>query len=391
MKIFLLTSKLNFKSAGGSVVDLDLKARGLAALGHDVTVITAFSYNNIITTEPPYKVTEETIPYRGLLGIQYRAYSILKKYENATDAFYIDGQIFVYGGGLYRLLGGKKPVTAFFNTWINRPDAPQGVVPPPLTSRKKLKKRIRLMIEHSIGVFLANCMDAFIFTTPMVQQLYLDWGFNKAKSNIIPDFVDMGSLTKKYAVTEKTIIAHQKNVDKVIVFSTGRMIPEKGFDLIIKAFALIQNKEKYKVILSGGGPDKERLESLVAALGLKEYFAFPGWLDRDALNQLILDAHVFIFPKWWIEYTSVLLMETFAFGLPCIIPRGGAIEWLTDYKAPTFKADDHKEMAMRVEELGMSENRRTEIALAMFKRQEALDYRILLKKMAEVILGTVKK
>ena len=34
------------------------------------------------------------------------------------------------------------------------------------------------------------------------------------------------------------------------------MLPEKGFDLIIKAFNLLEPKDKYRVIMGGSGPDQ---------------------------------------------------------------------------------------------------------------------------------------
>src|SRR6266568_3651541 len=101
MRIVLITSKLNFKTAGGSVMDLHLKAKGLVDLGHTVTVVTAFSDNNIFAGELPYRVCEEMNYYRGLCGIQYHGLRILRKYEKDADAFYIDGQTFLYAGGLY--------------------------------------------------------------------------------------------------------------------------------------------------------------------------------------------------------------------------------------------------------------------------------------------------
>jgi glycosyltransferase involved in cell wall biosynthesis len=247
-----------------------------------------------------------------------------------------------------------------------------------ISLRKRLKKKLRFIIEHRFGVPIANSMDAFIFTTPMVRQLYMNFGFKGYKANTIPDFVDMNSVTKKYHVSEASIAAHQQHQDKIILFSTGRMIEEKGFDIIIRAFALVKNKSHYEVILSGDGPDRARLEKLVAELALEKYVSFAGWLDRSALDQLLLLAHIFIFPKWWIEYTSVLLMETFAFGL-------------TDHKAATFTPDNHQEMTLCIEELGENEERRLEVALAMFARPHDLDFRILLKKMEAVILSTVKQ
>jgi glycosyltransferase involved in cell wall biosynthesis len=391
MKIILLTSKLNFETAGGSVVDVHLKAKGLAELGHDVTVITTFLEKNIIKEKLPYRVRKENITKRTLLNIQYRGYQILKKYEQEADAFYIDGQIFVYAGGLYRKCGGKVPVVAFFNVRLNCWGDMHGTMTgAKVTLLKKLKKKIRLVIERAFGVPIANNLDAFIFTTPMVAKLYLDWGFDKEIASIIPDFVDMQEIINKHNITEKSITEHQRDPKKLTIFSTGRMIPEKGFDLIIKAFALVPDKEKCHVVLSGGGPEKENLEQLVRDRGLEKYFTFTGWVSREELEQLLLRAHIFIFPKWWIEYTSVLLIEVFAFGLPCIIPGGGGVAWLANDKALVFREDNIEEMAKQIELLGNSEEMRIQIAHDLFARTTILDSSELLKKFLHVLESSAK-
>ena len=392
MKIILLTSKLNFETAGGSVVDLHLKAKGLVEMGHEVTVITTFLEKNILKDDLPYRVCIENVAKRTLLHIQHRGYQILKKYEHEADVFYVDGQIFVYGGGLYRMFGGKVPVIAFFNVRLNCWGDTHGTTTGGRNSfLANKKKELRRIVEKYVGVPIANKLDAFIFTTPMVAQLYLDWGFDKKKTSIIPDFVDMQAIIKKYRITEESIIKHQHTQEKLTIFSTGRMIPEKGFDLIINAFALVPNKEKFRVVLSGDGPEKERLEQLVREKGLEKYFTFTGWVSRDELEQLLLKAHIFIFSKWWLEYTSVLLIEVFAFGLPCIIPEGGGVAWLADNKAAAFEEDNYKEMAEKIAELGENEDKRASVAVEMFRRQEVLDSRILLLKMSKVLLGTLKQ
>src|SRR3989344_7743328 len=115
MRILFITSKLNFKTAGGSIEELDLLMQTLQNLGNDVKTITAFSASNVILEKRTYEVIEEQITSKRLFGIQWQLYKILKKYEHVADIFHIDGHIFLYGAGLYKLLGGKVPVAAYFN------------------------------------------------------------------------------------------------------------------------------------------------------------------------------------------------------------------------------------------------------------------------------------
>ena len=155
------------------------------------------------------------------------------------------------------------------------------------------------------------------------------------------------------------------------------MIPEKGFDLIIKAFAAIKDKERFRVIMSGGGPDRDRLLMLTKELKLDSFISFPGWVKKEDLAKFFREAHIFILPKWWIEYSSVLLVEAMAHGLPCIVPRGGGLEWLVQKGALTFKEDNVWKLTEQIEVLGSSTELRTKLAESNLFKAKELDYRKL--------------
>ena len=371
-------------------MDLHLKAKGLVDLGHDVSVITGFSQNNIIKEHLPYKIFEEKIPYRGLLGIQYAGYHILKKYQTSADIFYIDGQIFIYAGGLFRIFGGKRPVVPFFNVRLNCMANTSGNIEQnSLSIQKRLKKKLRLWLEGTLGVLIANKNSTFIFNTPHVQEIYRKFGYQTKKSVVIEDFVDMQNTVTKYHITPSRIKEVQQNKEPIILFSTGRMLKEKGFDIIVNAFVLLPNKDHYRVILSGGGPDKERIENLVKEKGLEKYFTFPGWVDKETLANYFLTSQVFIFPKWWIEYGSALLTEALAFGLPCIIPGGGALEWLTHSNVLTFTNDAPEALAKQIEEFGNNEKKRILYGEKSLERVQTLDYSILSRSLSNALEQTV--
>ena len=389
MRIILITSKLNFETAGGSVLDLHWKAKSLLDHGHDVTVVTAFSRANNITLELPYMVKKENIAPKGnLLSMQSGIYGLLKKYEKDADAFYIDGHMFLYGGGLYRMFGGDKPVVAFFNIrlncWADMTGNPEHI-----SFLKSIKKKIRVFLEHRIGIPIANHLDAFIFNTPMVQKMYTDFGVNGKKSLVIEDFVDVEGIIEQNRITNNLLEKRQSSGNIVNIFCAGRMFKEKGFDLVINAFRQLPDKEKYRVIMSGGGPDKERLENMVLEMGLKKYFSFPGWVERDKMFEFFLVSQIFIFPKWWIEYGSALLTEAMAFGMPCIIPGAGALEWLTEGSALTFIPDNTKDLSEKIHLLGENERLRTKLSKDILTRAKHLDYRVLERKLNDVMMTAV--
>jgi len=384
MRIILITSKLNFVTAGGSVIDLHLKAKGLVELGHQVTVITAYSSANKITETLPYAVKEENIAAASFASVQYKVYHMLRKYESEADVFYIDGNNFLYGGGMFRMLGGRTPVVAFFNIKLSCWSDTQDNYKKKQTLFAKIKRRARLLVEKYIGVKIANRMDAFIFTTPMVEKLCLDFGFKKSNSNVIPDFVSTREIIDKQNLAAGFINKRQTSAE-ITIFCSGRMIVEKGFDLVIKAFSLIKDKSRMRVIMSGGGPDAERLQKLTVDLGLQNFFSFPGWVEKSQLEKFFQQAHIFILPKWWPEYTSVLLIEAMAYGLPCIVPGGGGLEWLVEKGGLTFIADNAVSLAQRIEELANDGELRISLTKNILTKAKELDYKNLAVRMEQVM------
>lgn len=390
MRITLITSKLNFKTAGGSVFDLHLKAKGLKELGHDVTVVTVFSQSNIIKEPLAYNIREENILARGLLGIQKGGVKILRKYERETDVYYIDGQIFIYAAGWYRLMGGNVPVVSFFNTRINCMGDTQSVGTKKSWLVKKIKRKLRYVLERYLGTLIANRADYFIINTPHLQNIYKNFGLAIEKSMVIEDFVDTMAIINEYGITEERIIKNQERAEKINLFTTGRIICEKGFDLVIKAFSGLRNKEKYSLTICGDGPDKERLKKMVGELGLTDYVAFPGWVTKEELNGYLLNTHVFIFPKWWIEYGSALLTEAMAFGLPSIVPAGGALAWLTKNSALTFESDNVPDMVFQIEKLAHDTSLRIQLGKNGLARAKELDSKELTKRLEQILISAGK-
>ncbi|MDD5430735.1 MAG: hypothetical protein PHP03_00695 [Candidatus Pacebacteria bacterium] len=252
MRIFFITSKLNFTKSGGSIEEFDVMIRNLIKLGNEVTVVTTFSYSNDISQPLPYKVIEENVMSRHLLGIQRGVFKILKKYEKQADFFHIDGHNFLYAAGLYRRLGGKVPVSAFFNRELFV--FPENVST--LFSKNKrspfaeLKRKIRWCAEKYIGMPIASGIDIYMFTNPILRQVYENFGLKKDEhSFIIGDPIEYREIMKRNGITENFYRNRVKDSGKVTLFYSSRMAPGKGFDLLVAAFSEIKNKENFRLIL----------------------------------------------------------------------------------------------------------------------------------------------
>ncbi len=254
MRIFFITSKLNFKNSGGSIEEFDLMIKTLQKLGNEVTVITCFSTGNDYPASLPYKLIEENISASGLIGIQKGIYKILKKYSAQADFFQLDGHFFLYGAGLYRRLGGSVPVSAFFNRELGCwPEDQSSLFSQPAVSiLKKIKKKVRWILERYVGMPIANGLDLCAFISPMYRGLYENFGLRKRASNLVTgDLIDLKKIMTENGITENSYRQRLKQSGLITLFFSSRMAPGKGFDVLLTGFSKVKNKVKYEIIDNG--------------------------------------------------------------------------------------------------------------------------------------------
>ncbi|HWR03274.1 MAG TPA: lipid II flippase MurJ [Humidesulfovibrio sp.] len=100
------------------------------------------------------------------------------------------------------------------------------------------------------------------------------------------------------------------------LLALGRLAPEKGFDLLLAAFAsLATSRPRWRLTILGEGPERTRLEAQRRSLGLEDRVDLPGavrdpgpWLRR---------ADIFVLSSRF-EGFSNALCEALAHGLPAV-------------------------------------------------------------------------
>ena len=371
MRIFFVTPKVNFKNIGGSLIEYDLMIRGLMELGNQVTVVTAFSYANAMTEGLPYKIIEENIMARGLLGIQKGVFNILRKYSDQADFFYIDGQVFLYGAGLYRRLGGKTPISAYFNReLVCWPDGEANFISQNNNILIKIKKIARFYIEKYIGAPIANGIDLMLFTNPHLRKTYEKFGLRPDEDRVLifGDPVIHSKNMKEYGVTEDSYAKRNKIGGKLNIFYSSRMVPGKGFELLITAFSKIKNKDNFKLNLGGTGPEELAIRKMIKDLRIEPHVEiFSGW-SRDNFFNLLKNADIFVQPRWRTDLTSMTLINAMGFGIPCIMPGGGGLQWDAKDGGLYFKDGDADDLARKIEQLGNSPELRVKLSRACYAR-----------------------
>lgn len=371
MKIFFITSKLNFKTSGGSVEEIDYIIKTFMELGNEVTVITVFSYMNDIPAALPYRLIEENIMARRLFGIQKGIYGILKKYEGRADIYHVDAHISLYAAGLYRLLGGKTPVVGLFNQFLTC--WPQWVSSLFKQPRQNYflaaKSKIRWWLEKYLGMPLANRIDLIAFVSPALRKMYEDFGIRHSdKDLVLGDPIDIKKIMALNRVGPESYLKRNKITGPLTLFFSSRMSAGKGFDIALAGFAKLRNKENFRLILGGTGPEESEVRRMVEKFNLQKYVSLPGWVTKDELFRQYREADIFIQADWWPAGTSISLYYAVAFGVPSILPGGGGLQWQAKNSALYFKYRDTADLARKIEQLAGDYNLRAELSRQCFIR-----------------------
>ena len=101
-----------------------------------------------------------------------------------------------------------------------------------------------------------------------------------------------------------------------LLLALGRLAPEKGFDLLLEAFAaLAGSRPQWSLVILGEGPERQRLEAQRRALGLEGRVLLPGAAAEPAV--WLRRAELFALPSRF-EGFSNALCEALACGVPAV-------------------------------------------------------------------------
>jgi glycosyltransferase involved in cell wall biosynthesis len=150
--------------------------------------------------------------------------------------------------------------------------------------------------------------DHLIGNTRAIVDYAIAKGWPPERVTYLPNFVpDAGA-----AVTSLTSDDVTRGVQGPLALALGRLHPNKGFDLLLEAFAATREIDLW---IAGDGPLRPRLERLATRLGITERVRFLGW--RDDVPALLAQADLLVCPSLH-EPLGNVVIEAWSAALPVV-------------------------------------------------------------------------
>jgi glycosyltransferase involved in cell wall biosynthesis len=100
-----------------------------------------------------------------------------------------------------------------------------------------------------------------------------------------------------------------------VILGVGRLVVEKDFGTLIRAFAELRNRLPSRLLIIGEGPERSRLEQLVRELGLEDVVSLPG-ANSNPLAYMRRAALLTMSSRW--EGLPLVPIEALAAGCPVV-------------------------------------------------------------------------
>ena len=138
----------------------------------------------------------------------------------------------------------------------------------------------------------------------------------------IPNMLDAEAIRQKTTSSPYT-------GDALHIDSVGRLAPEKHFENIIPAAkVLLETGTDFTWHIVGEGPERSKLETLIAENDLKDHVILEG--SKANPYPYMKYADLFVHPSY-VESQGLTVLEAMALGIPCVVTKSlGPCEFIED-------------------------------------------------------------
>ena len=257
-------------------------------------------------------------------------------------------------------------MNCFGPSWFIHQDAAKRPSEPLLVTLHTMPERTMMLKALEPGGLLRRALRAADWVTCVSGTVLIH------TRALVPEITGYSSVVYN-GLEDPAVVPAPLKVHPPRLLCVGRLIPEKGFDLALKAFARLKPAFPCsRMIIAGDGMLRAELEHQAKELGLAEAVDFPGWIAPDRIWSLLASATVVMMPSRSEGLPSVAL-EAGMMARPVVAARvGGIPEVVIDRKTGLLvEPENFEALANSVRLLLLNPNGAIELGNAARRRVQS--------------------
>ena len=299
MKI-LFTSNRFYPDVGGTETISDILAQAFVSAGHSLRLVTQ-------TTGDPHE-DFRLFPFPVLRRPSSR--ELVASYRWSDVVFQNNLEL----RQLWPLLLCRRPLLIALHTWIRSSTGQRSLF--------HCFKRLSLYAsDHVVAVSDSLRVDSFSRATVIGNP------YRSSLFRLLPEIVRT----------------------KGIVF-LGRLLNDKGVDMLLQAFAQLR-PPGWRLTIIGDGPERGELESLAKELRVSHLVKFLGVLQREALVRELNHNQLMVIPSRCRETFGVVALEGLACGCVVLASDGGGLPDAVGSAGLLFRRGDLADLSRLLRDL----------------------------------------
>ncbi len=301
------------------------RARLFQAAGHDVTVLSV----NLHSLRDFFSFWKSGRPQSNFMkesGLEVYRYEAVNRWPGFAKRFYSDYRRHLVNLWNQAIAERGKPDAVIFNSilWSGSALAPTLVQDEiPYLSSEHLKEfilpdRFTPFQQNLINRTYKNAGKIIATSRALKEGIIRKFPDSSGKIALIANPVDTELFRPADAVVD---------TDSVFTFTAVALLRrEKRIDLILRALAqLIDQQINVRLIITGDGPERKRLEKLVSSLKLDQFVEMAGYCQPPEVQRYLQQSNALVLASD-VETFGVAAIEAMACGLPVVSTRSGGPE-----------------------------------------------------------------
>ncbi len=190
-------------------------------------------------------------------------------------------------------------------------------------------------IYTSLELLSNQSLDLYITVSEKDRQSLLKAGLPEEKIELIYNAVDI-NFSELRGDAEWLRQKFDLPPDSVVCTAVGRLVPVKGYDVLVSALQSLASKApQLFCLIVGEGESKEELSAQIRGMDLEGRIRLLGYYDREKAMSILKASDIFVMPSRY-EGTPIALLEAAALARPILASATGGIPELVHHEEHAF-------------------------------------------------------